>query len=281
MSFIQILWFFIIYSLIGWIIEVGYHAVTMGKVINRGFLNGPICPVYGCGVLSVLAVLKWIGNASGYSSNVETASTIVLFVIGISFATCVELFAGVMLDMLFHARWWDYSKERFNFHGYICLKFSIIWGLAIAFVLRVVHPAINNIVDCIPNGVSFVVLPLLYVTLVLDIIMTILSVLKLNKQLEKMKELQKSILRVSDGMSEVIADGTIRTVIKIEEKQDLAREKYELKRKEIETKLEHIQKSIMYHRLFGMGRIIRAFPQMQHKFYQDMIERIKSLEKIE
>ena len=274
MSIHDILCFFMIYALIGWMIEVSYHAVTMGKVVNRGFLNGPVCPVYGCGVLSVLAVVRWGGGALGFSSNIETASTPVMFIVGIVFATTIELLAGVMLDVLFHARWWDYSKERFNFRGYICLKFSIIWGLVIAFALRVVHPGIISIVGFIPVKISWIIIILLYIIFVLDLIMTTFSVLKLNKQLEMMKELQNSILKISDGMSEVIAEGTILTVRKLEEEQDKAKEEYEQKKKEVEEKIEHIQKSIMYHRLFGMGRIVLAFPKMQHRRYQDMVEKI-------
>lgn len=277
MTFTQILWFFMIYSLIGWAIEVSYHAVTMGKVVNRGFLNGPICPVYGCGVLSVLAVVRWVGEALGYSGNIETASTPVLFMVGICFATTIELAAGALLDVLFHARWWDYSKEKFNFHGYICLKFSIIWGLAIAFVLRVVHPGISKLTDLVPVKIAWVILALLYITFILDLVMTTLSVLKLNKQLEKMEELQRSILRISDGMSEVIAEGTIQTVKLLEEGQDKAKDEYEQRKQDLEARIEHIQKSIMYHRLFGMGRLILAFPEMRHRLHQDMIDRIHEM----
>ena len=277
MSIQDILWYFMIYAVIGWMIEVSYHAVTMGKVVNRGFLIGPVCPVYGCGVISVLAVVRWVGEALGYSGNIETASTPVLFIVGISFATIIELLAGVMLDLLFHARWWDYSKEKFNLHGYICLKFSIVWGLAIAFVLRVVHPGIKKIVDLLPVRISWIILIALYLVFVFDLIMTTLSVLKLNKQLEMMKELQNSIQKISDGMSEVIAEGTIYTVRRFEEEQDKAKEEYEQKKKEIEAKIVHVQKSIMYHRMFGMGRIILAFPEMQHRSYQDMVERIKRM----
>ncbi len=272
----DILWFFMIYSIIGWGIEVSYHAVTMGRVVNRGFMNGPLCPVYGCGVLSVLAVVQWAGGALGFSGNVETASTPALFIIGISFATAIELVAGMMLDVLFHARWWDYSKERFNFHGYICLRFSIIWGLAIAFVLRVVHPCIRGLSDLIPEMAAWIILPVLYLIFLADLVITILSVLKLNKELAMMKELQDSILKISDGMSEVIAEGTLITLQKIEDEQDKAKEEYEQTRKEIEEKIEHIRKSIMYHKLFGMGRILLAFPEMQHRTYQDIVENLRS-----
>ena len=273
----EVLWLFMIYSLLGWGIEVVYHAVTLGVVVNRGFLNGPVCPVYGCGVICVLGVIKKAGESMGYSGNIETASPAVLFVVGITFATAIELIAGAALDKLFHARWWDYSREKFNFKGYICLKFSIIWGLIIAFVLRVIHPGIQNIVGLIPSGIGLIVLVIIYIVFVTDIILTTLAVLKLNKQLDALDELQKSILLISDGMSEVIGTGTIKTVEKLETGKELAKGEYEQKKQKLEELLAHLEKSIMYNKMFGIGRLLRAFPDMKHSKYQDIIDQIKNM----
>ena len=277
MSLYQALNFFMIYSVIGWMIEVSFHAITLGKVVNRGFLNGPLCPVYGCGVLSVLAVVRHAGAAMGYSGNIETASVWVLFVIGITFSTIVELVAGAALDMIFHARWWNYSAEKFNFRGYICLRFSIIWGLGIAFVLRVVHPVISDIVSFVPKKIGWVLIAVVYATFIADIVLTTMSVLKLNRQLEKMEELRQSILRVSDAMSEVIGNGTIMTAQKLEAEESKAREEYEARKQEFEARLEHTRKLVMYHRLFGTGRLLLAFPDMRHRKYQDVIDRIREM----
>ena len=238
-----------IYSVIGWMIEVSFHAVTLGKVVNRGFLNGPLCPVYGSGVLSVLVVIRHVGSALGYSGNIETASVWVLFIIGITFSTLVELIAGAALDRIFHARWWNYSAEKFNFRGYICLRFSIIWGLGIAFVLRVVHPGIERITSLIPKRLGWIVLAVVYATFIADIVLTTMSVLKLNRQLAKMQELQHSILRLSDTMSVVIGTGTIRTVKKLEAEEARAMEEYEEKKQEFEGKK---QKKFGYRK--GQGR---------------------------
>lgn len=277
MSIYDALNFFMIYSIIGWMIEVSFHAITLGKVVNRGFLNGPLCPVYGCGVLSVLAVVRHAGSAMGYSGNIETASVWVLFVIGITFSTFVELIAGIALDKIFHARWWNYSKEKFNFRGYICLRFSIIWGLGIAFVLRVVHPVIAGIVNLFPRKIGWVALAVVYSVFVADIVLTTMSVLKLNRQLEKMEELRRSILRVSDAMSEVIGTGTIMTAQRLEAEESKAREEYEARKQEFEARLEHTRKLVMYHKLFGTGRLLLAFPDMTHRRYQDMLERIREM----
>lgn len=106
MTYYQICWYFLIYSFGGWALEVVYHAVACGKVINRGFLNGPVCPVYGFGVLSVFAMMNTF-QGSGYQ-----LSDGMIFLFGVILATAVELIAGWLLDVCFHARWWDYSTSH-------------------------------------------------------------------------------------------------------------------------------------------------------------------------
>ena len=289
MTVYQMLWFFMIYSVLGWVIEVAFHAVTLGKVVNRGFLNGPLCPVYGSGVLMVLAVVYIDGKIFGFETELENASTAGLFVIGIIFATLIELIAGFVLDKLFHARWWDYSEMKFNLNGYICLEFSIIWGLAIAFVLRVVQPVFRNFVDWIPKFAGWLMLAVMYVVFLLDIVITVLTVLKFNRRLEKMREIEAAIRKISDGMSEIIGEGTIKTVEKIgEEQQKAERHKKEFlesverekdrideKRAEMEKEYEHLRKSMMYHRLFGIGRLPGALAGKGHMKYQDILDKLR------
>lgn len=287
MDIYEMLWFFAIYSVIGWIIEVAYHAVTMGKVINRGFLNGPLCPVYGSGVLMVFAVLGLFGG------DVETMSAWILFGVGIVFATLVEFIAGFLLDKLFHARWWDYRDRKFNLNGYICLQFSLIWGMAIAFVLRVVHPTFAALVYKIPERIGAAILGVFYVIFLIDLVITVMSVLKMNEQLRKMEELQKAILTLSDGMSEIIGEKTIKTVDKVDkakvfadkildeiaEDSEAYKAEHEMRREELEAKLEHIRKQIMYRRLFGTRRILWSNPNLSHDRYQDTLEKLREYAK--
>lgn len=283
---LNILWYFMIYSIIGWMIEVSFHAVTMGKVINRGFLNGPLCPVYGSGVLMVLMVVDMCGEWFGFETDLTKASTIELFIIGIIFATLIELIAGFLLDQMFHARWWDYRDRRFNLNGYICLEFSIIWGLAIAFVLRVVQPVIETFVSSVPVKISVIILAVMYGVFVIDLILTVLTVLKLNKQLEKLSEMEKAILKLSDGMSEIIGTGTIKTVEKIsdthekteqykEELKGELRDKVEKTKDELEESYKRIKIIIRYHRIFGMGRLVSALAKSGHRRYQEILDRIR------
>ena len=282
MSIYQILWYFMIYSVLGWIIEVSFHAVTLGKVVNRGFLNGPLCPVYGSGVLMALAVVYIDGMLFGFETDLQKANTFGLFIVGIVFATLIELIAGFALDKLFHARWWDYRGMKFNLNGYICLAFSIIWGLAIAFVLRVVQPMFEAFVSWIPTIGGWIALAIMYVIFILDITATVLTVLKFNKHLENLCEIETAIRKISDGMSEVIGEGTLKTVEKLEERQQKTEQQKEeimesvgRTREELEKMYEHLRKSLMYHRLFGMGRLLQALAQKGSTKYQDMLDKLR------
>ncbi len=275
-----------IYSIIGWMIEVSYHAVTMGKVVNRGFLNGPLCPVYGSGVLMVLMVVDLCGEWFGFETDLSRAKVIELFIIGIIFATLIELIAGFLLDQLFHARWWDYRDRRFNLNGYICLEFSIYWGLGIAFVLRVIQPVVENIVSSIPVRISWIMLSAFYLIFIIDIVLTVLTILKLNKQLEKMRDMETAIQKLSGSMSEFIGTSTIKTVEKINESQDKVehakdelkediRDRIDKTKADLEDSYKHLRLIIRYQRIFGMGRVITSISKRGNKMYQDILDKIR------
>ncbi len=110
--------YFFIYAFIGWVVEVSYHAVTKGKFINRGFLAGPYCPIYGFGAISVIYFL----------TDIAEKNKLVLFLGSMLIATLIEFVAGFLLEKIFHERWWDYSDRKLNIGGYICLEFSAIWA---------------------------------------------------------------------------------------------------------------------------------------------------------
>ena len=165
MTFYQLAWLFVIYSFLGWCVEVIYHAVTWGEVTIRGFLNGPVCPVYGFGVVSVFALINLIQPEGTQMSD------LLVYVFGVILATLIELVAGWLLDICFHARWWDYSKQPFNFRGYICLEFSLIWGFAILFVVRIFQKYIDKLITGHDSSVlGWTILVILYVVYFVDFV---------------------------------------------------------------------------------------------------------------
>ena len=204
MTYYQICWYFLIYSFGGWALEVVYHAVACGKVINRGFLNGPVCPVYGFGVLSVFAMMNTF-QGSGYQLNDG-----MIFLFGVILATAVELIAGWLLDVCFHARWWDYSNKPLNFHGYICLEFSLIWGVAILLVVKVFQSFVEHHTSAhAPSIVGWMVVAILYALYLLDLIVTVAVIQGLNRKLTRLDTIRANMRVISDKIS----DGRITTPI--------------------------------------------------------------------
>ena len=146
-SWFQILWYFYIYGFLGWCSEVAFAAVAHGKFVNRGFVNGPICSIYGFGVMSVLLVLGPLKS-----------SLWLLFGGSVLFTSAIEYLTGWVLEKVFHDKWWDYSKRPLNIKGYVCLEFSVLWGLACVFVVDVFQPLVAKVVDLIPKKLGWVLL---------------------------------------------------------------------------------------------------------------------------
>lgn len=270
---VSYLWYFMIYSFLGWVTEVVFHAVVKGKIINRGFLNGPLCPVYGFGMCSVL----WI------SSIFNAGNVFILFIEGIVFATLIELLAGFILDKMFHARWWDYSSMPLNFHGYICAAFSIMWGLAIVVAVKGIHPWINRLVGLMPHTLSLILLVILGIYIIADTIVTALTIIGLNKKLKELDSISQSMRAISDRMTDVIGNSAIKNAQTIgETRVKAALGKAELRDnademlKKLEERSEEIRRSILAHKHSGAARLLNAFPSMIHKEHQGILLTLKN-----
>ena len=212
MTYYQIFSYFIIYSFIGWCVEVVFHAVRFGRVINRGFLNGPVCPVYGFGVILVFGVLNIIAALYSSTGGVAGIPIPILYILGLLLTSFVEFMGGFLLDKFFHARWWDYRNEKFNIGGYVCLKFSLIWGAGIVLIVRIFHPMlIEQNLNRFPEQIGRWILVVMYAAYVTDVIVSALTMMKLNQQLAELEELRQSMRVVSNTLSYVLGEGTFVT----------------------------------------------------------------------
>ncbi len=263
LSFYDICCFFVIYSFLGWVVEVVFHVVVAGKIINRGFLNGPVCPVYGFGMISVLLMYNIIGIDNAF----------VIFLEGVVFTTLIELIAGFILDKCFHARWWDYSKMPLNLNGYICAGFSIIWGLAVVFVIKLVHVVIYHFSSgMIPPKIGWPVLILLYVVFITDTVVTALTIIGLNKKLEELDHISASIKNVSDKLTDRIGNRSLNALQKAQESAVQA----SLAKSELEDRYDQLKADVIKHTHYGAGRLLRAFPEMKHRDYEQILEEIRN-----
>lgn len=185
---------FFIYSFLGWCAEVAFQACAFGKIVNRGFLNGPICPIYGVGMLGVLLILEPFHD-----------NLILLFSAGMLFATLIELVGGFILDKAFQMRWWDYSKEPLNFKGYICVRFSVVWGLAIVGVIKIIHTPIMSLVEKIPLNALLIVTAALSIYFIVDLCATVQAICGLQSKFRKLENIASSMHNMSDDLTDIVS----------------------------------------------------------------------------
>ena len=204
-----------------------------------------------------------------------------------------EMIAGWLLDVCFHARWWDYSDKPFNFHGYICLEFSLIWGLAIVMVVKVFQKYVESHASHTPATWEWIVIAVLYAVYLTDFIVTVAVIQGLNKKLTRLDKVRSDLRIVSDKLSDTLATTTIGTAQKVGEgkvqatlaaaelrdataaQREKSIEMLRIKRAELQAQFEELSSSITNHTVVGQGRIIKAFPKMQHRDYSELIQELK------
>lgn len=125
--------YFILYSMMGWVCETTYVSIGKGHFVNRGFLYGPYIPIYGFG--SLIALYPLGGHVADHPHN-----PLFIFFIGGLLCTVLEYITSWLMEVLFHMRWWDYSNKKFNIHGRVCLLNSTLFGIMLLVLVYIVHP---------------------------------------------------------------------------------------------------------------------------------------------
>ncbi|MDR0922556.1 MAG: hypothetical protein LBM95_09260 [Lactobacillales bacterium] len=271
--------YFPIYAFIGWCLEVIYASVTTGKFVNRGFLNGAICPIYGFGAVLFILFLEPISGNLFY-----------LFIFSMLIASLLELVGGYVLKKLFHMTWWDYSDEPFNIGGYVCLKFSLMWGVAGVVLLRVVHPLIRDFIQKLPQLPVLIALIVFYAVFIADILVTVIAIMHMNRDLKQVTELRALMRKGSDSLAKSIGDKAIDTSEKLEEhKKDISqslKESSELRKEKREKRSQDIETEwntlLSRHNLIR-SRMLKAFPKLDnlndHSSLEEMRKHYESYKK--
>ena len=283
----RFIWIFFVYAFLGWCTEVSYAALVTGKFVNRGFLNGPVCPVYGFGAVIVLAALTPLAD-----------NLLLLFLGSMALNSALEWLTGLVLEKLFHQRWWDYSDQPFNLSGYICLRFSIAWGFACLFVVKLLHPTVLLMIRLIPRALGMVLLVLLGAAMAVDLAATVSAIVKLNRRLEQIDELAAKIKEASNEFGENLADRVLdaaersagwkedidELAFKLSERRaELAdeREEWEQRREErlaqARIQLEEWRTSmqeLLEGESFGHRRLLKAFPRLRSIDHGKALERL-------
>jgi uncharacterized membrane protein len=191
-------WYFFVYAFLGWCAEVAFAALKNGRFVNRGFVGGPVCPIYGFGIVGVLVCLSPIRN-----------NPLLQYAGAVALTTVLELATGYLMEKLFHQRWWDYSKMPLNIGGYVCPLFSLIWGAACVGIVKVLHPAVERLVSLIPQPWSRILPVLFGAVFLLDVSVAIVKAIQLDKRLSQIDEVASALRLVSDRLGAFVADGAL------------------------------------------------------------------------
>ena len=190
-SFLEIMIYFITYSFLGWVMESIFRSICERKLINTGFLIGPFCPIYGVGAIIMLLFLK------NFSNNI-----LLLFVVSIIVLTIWEYLVGVLLEKMFHTKYWDYSNNKFNFQGRICLMNSLFWGILGVVFVKFIHLMIENLISKIDIRILAFVYSIIAIVMIVDMIVSIIKVKNIKVTLEKIEKLNAEIKEKLKEISE-------------------------------------------------------------------------------
>ncbi len=274
MSLYDLSLYFFVYSFLGWCTEVAYAAVKEHRFVNRGFLNGPVCPIYGFGVSIVIALL------TPYKENI-----IILYIFSVLLVTTLEGLTGWVMDIVFHNKWWDYSNRPLNIGGYVCLTFSLIWGMACVLIMDLLHPIIAKLLSFIPFTLGLVLIIFLSIIMISDCCVTATAIFKLNKHLDHMEKIARELHEISDQIGLDLSEKVLTVVEKQEEsklkRNDAVNQLKEWKMEtseELRYRIEELKKRYhsINHLLSSNGtRLVNAFPKMEPRFHKEQFDVLK------
>ncbi len=199
-SLVDMTLYFFIYSFCGWLMETVLCSIREHRFINRGFLNGPLCPIYGCGILLILTFLLPVRDSI---PRAEVAVP-VIFLAGAVLASAVEYFTSWAMEKLFHARWWDYSKHRFNLNGRICLSISAAWGLLAAVFVYQIQPHFESLIAWLyrlSSRLPLIMAAVLLAALAVDTVISARIARTLGNKLEQLDKLGELIRAHLESLS--------------------------------------------------------------------------------
>lgn len=244
----ELLTYFVIYSFAGWVMESIFRSISERKIINTGFLKGPFCPIYGIGAIIIYVFL------SGFKENI-----LLLFLAGFIVLSVWEYIVGILLEKIFHTKYWDYSDHKFNIQGRVCLTNSIYWGILGVVFIHYIHPFVVDKLQLIDIIYLRVVVYCALILITVDAIITIVNMKNLRATLEKIEKLNAQIKE------------------KLEEVKDLGKDKA---RNEVPENIQEIihqldiKKNRIIRKLYKhVYRLKKAFPAIESKEITEILNK--------
>lgn len=254
------LFFFYFYSFCGWCFESAYVSIRQKKLVNRGFIRGPFLPLYGSGAMMMLAV------SMPFRENI-----VLTYFAGCVGATALEYVTGLLMELLFNIRYWDYSNQKFNLQGRICLSSTIAWGFLTILMTQVVHKPIEQFVMSIPGNVLAYVTSFLTLYIVADFALSFQAAMDLRFILMKMQRVKEEMERLQKRLDVIIAFSNEEKEPKKQVRDEIAelRARYNL----------YMEGRRQYKEMLGFYKrdMIRNNPGMLSTKFKDTFEELKNL----
>lgn len=249
----------IIYSILGWCGEMIYCSAGQRKLCEkRGFLNGPICPIYGHGALIVLLCLH------GGCKN-----PLLTFLLGAVLTSLVEYITSFAMEKLFHMRWWDYSQYKFHINGRVCLLNSTLFGLASVFLCHFANPPISAwLAGLLASGAAVPLSLILLAVYLTDIVLSVRGAIQLGGRLARLHAIYGEL---SEKLESMTAEARQTVHTKLEERGGELTARLEAVRQEAQQKLRTLyDRQSLFER-----RLLRSFPTMRSIHYPEAMKKWK------
>lgn len=250
----QVIFYFIVYSFLGWVLESVYKSILQKKLVNSGFLTGPFCPIYGYGALIMYFSLREV-----------TDNIVVLFLFGMFVLSLFEYVVGWFLEVAFKTKYWDYSNSKFNIKGRVCLLNSFYWGILGIIFMKFIHPFVEECVGNVQDVYIAMFTAMCSIYILIDTIMTTVKLVKINVRLKNWEQITEDI---KNKFENLYAGRTIRlnniNLFKMESKYTVLRKFVEVKKRdaklleELKLKQQEVQEKLEKR----MKRLRHAFPTM-------------------
>ncbi len=271
---------FSFYSMVGWACETVFCSVLAKRFINRGFLNGPFCPVYGFGALVSVYLLSPLKDALPFPGNLA-----LLYLAGVVALSALEYATGWLLETLFHAKWWDYSHHKIQIHGRVCLSNALLFGVMAVVTVYWVHPAVESLLDRAPAPLLLALAAALLLYFLSDCAVTVRSVLLLNGRLAQLQrtldELREKTAALSAAHREELREAAAAL-------RDQAGARCGEASQRLQQALENVQEEGLRERLRQLleaqrsmehakllqRRLLRAFPHLRTR-WPESLERLR------
>ena len=250
---------FFIYSFLGWVCETIYCSVGSRHFVNRGFLNGPLCPVYGFGALIVVFAMQ------PFSKNI-----VLTFLAGMILTSALEYITGWLLEMLFHLKLWDYSARFLNINVRFCLKNSLLFGVMAVVTVFWIHPHFSSRVTAVPAEWMILITGVLIGVLIADLVLTVYTILKMNGRLKQIQAVAEELYAKAESLRAELSENTKRFG---EELQKQVEERKE----QVSDRLSRLKEKGVDGRenpRFFERRMLRAFPHMRQTRYPEALEKL-------